>query len=205
LTDSFAPAFYVSGTEERLVQLRDAAQRKTTELVARFTERIDLWLNAPRQVLEISVLCPSDFLGLGTMGAQTRLETPAVQQRPYGRFSLLLGEADLPAGVLSKSKRTRMAKSNRSCAAMTNGPSTTKCRRSNSCRFASQAFHDRSHPRPPCSARNRSGWEMLELDEAGEPPAIQFAHMLKREDPDVILSEWGDSTILPCSGSRLSA
>ena len=36
-----------------------------------------------------------------------------------------------------------------------------------------------------------------ELDEAGEPPALGFAHLLKREDPDVILSEWGDSTILP--------
>jgi len=28
LTDSFAPAFYVSGSEERLNQLRDAARRK---------------------------------------------------------------------------------------------------------------------------------------------------------------------------------
>jgi len=36
-----------------------------------------------------------------------------------------------------------------------------------------------------------------ELDEAGEPPALGFARLLKREDPDVILSEWGDSTILP--------
>src|SRR5258708_7166629 len=36
-----------------------------------------------------------------------------------------------------------------------------------------------------------------ELDEAGKPPAIQFAGLLKRHDPDVILSEWGDSTILP--------
>src|SRR5438045_8164655 len=36
-----------------------------------------------------------------------------------------------------------------------------------------------------------------ELDDTGEPPAIQFAGLLKRHDPDVILSEWGDSTILP--------
>jgi len=36
-----------------------------------------------------------------------------------------------------------------------------------------------------------------ELDESGEPPALGFARLLKREDPDVILSEWGDSTILP--------
>lgn len=36
-----------------------------------------------------------------------------------------------------------------------------------------------------------------ELDETGEAPALGFAHLLKRHDPDVILSEWGDSTILP--------
>ena len=36
-----------------------------------------------------------------------------------------------------------------------------------------------------------------ELDETGEPPSEGFARLVKREDPDVILSEWGDSTILP--------
>jgi DNA polymerase-2 len=36
-----------------------------------------------------------------------------------------------------------------------------------------------------------------ELDESGEPPARGFARLIKRGDPDVILSEWGDSTILP--------
>ena len=41
LTDSFAPAFYVSGPEERLIQLQDAVRRKTTELRTRFTERTD--------------------------------------------------------------------------------------------------------------------------------------------------------------------
>src|SRR5437016_9952649 len=37
-TDSFAPAFYVSGPQDRLVQLQDAAQRTTSELRTRFTE-----------------------------------------------------------------------------------------------------------------------------------------------------------------------
>src|SRR5258708_33376161 len=63
LTDSFAPAFYVSGSEERLLQLREAAERKTTELRTRFTERTDLWLNASRQVLAVSVLRPPNFTG----------------------------------------------------------------------------------------------------------------------------------------------
>ena len=37
----------------------------------------------------------------------------------------------------------------------------------------------------------------FELDEAGEPAAIAFQHILKRYDPDLILTEYGDSTILP--------
>ncbi len=65
LTDSFAPAFYVSGDHEKLVQLQDAARNQTTELRTLFTERTDLWLNAPRSVLEVSVLCPTDFMGWG--------------------------------------------------------------------------------------------------------------------------------------------
>jgi len=37
----------------------------------------------------------------------------------------------------------------------------------------------------------------FELDESGEPAAMAFQHMLKRYDPDLILTEYGDSTILP--------
>ena len=36
-----------------------------------------------------------------------------------------------------------------------------------------------------------------ELDESGEPAAVAFQHMLQRYDPDLILTEYGDSTILP--------
>ncbi len=37
----------------------------------------------------------------------------------------------------------------------------------------------------------------FELDEAGEPAAVAFQHLLARHDPDLILSDWGDATILP--------
>lgn len=39
--------------------------------------------------------------------------------------------------------------------------------------------------------------ECFVLDEYGEPTALSFQHMLKKYDPDLILTEWGDSTILP--------
>src|SRR5208337_746392 len=63
-------------------------------------------------------------------------------------------------------------------------------------RLAGMSRIDPAHGHRPALEIEVDGtcWE---LDEAGEPPALGFAHLLKREDPDVILSEWGDSTILP--------
>ena len=58
LTDTFAPAFYVSGSAEKLARLQDAAQKQTTDLRTQLTERIDLWLNATRPVLKVSVHSP---------------------------------------------------------------------------------------------------------------------------------------------------
>src|SRR5437016_13813750 len=65
LTDSFTPAFFVSGSEEGLAHLQDAAQKQATKLRVRLTERTDLWRNAQRKVLEASVLAPTEFGGWG--------------------------------------------------------------------------------------------------------------------------------------------
>jgi hypothetical protein len=54
------PAFYVLGDHEKLLHLQEAAHKQTTELRTRFTERIDLWLNATRPVLEVSVQCSTN-------------------------------------------------------------------------------------------------------------------------------------------------
>src|SRR5208283_2647672 len=63
-------------------------------------------------------------------------------------------------------------------------------------RLAGMSRIDPAHGQRPALEIEVDGtcWE---LDESGEPPALGFARLLKREDPDVILSEWGDSTILP--------
>jgi len=60
LTDSFAPAFYVSGDHERLVQLQDAAQHQTQNC-APLHRSAGLVAHAPRTVLEVSVLRPDRF------------------------------------------------------------------------------------------------------------------------------------------------
>jgi hypothetical protein len=65
LSDDFAPAFYVSGSEEKLARLQDAARNQTTDLRTHMSERTDLWLNATRPVLQVSVHSPVDFVGWG--------------------------------------------------------------------------------------------------------------------------------------------
>jgi DNA polymerase-2 len=197
LTDSFAPAFYVSGPQERLAQLRDAAQRKTTELRARFTERTDLWLNAARQVLEVSVLRPSNFIGWGRwvhkLDSKLQLYNSDLMvaslycwEKRLFPLSFVEVEADHDGKVLSIACRDDEWALNYEMPPL----------KIMQIRLSGLARIDPTHGRRAALEIEMDGtcWE---LDETGEPPAIQFAGLLKRHDPDVILSEWGDSTILP--------
>jgi len=197
LTDSFAPAFYVSGPEERLIQLRDAAQRKTTELRTRFTERTDLWLNAARQVLEVSVLRPSNFIGWGRwvhkLDSKLQLYNSDLMvaslycwEKRLFPLSFVEVEADDEGKVLSIACRDDEW-------ALDYEMPPLKIMQ---IRLSGLTRIDPTHGRRAALEIEMDGtcWE---LDETGEPPAIQFAGLLKRHDPDVILSEWGDSTILP--------
>ncbi len=197
LTDTFTPAFFVSGSEERLARLQDAAQKQATKLRARQTERIDLWLNAPRQVLELSVLCPTDFVGWG---------------RWVHRFDsrLQLYNSDLMVASLYCWEKRVFPLAFVEVEADEEGRiQAIECRDSEwtldyempplkimQIRLAGLSRIDPAHGRRAALEIEMDG-RCWELDEAGEPPAVGFAHLLKREDPDVILSEWGDSTILP--------
>jgi len=197
LTDSFTPAFFVSGNEEGLAHLQDAAQKQATKLRVRLTERTDLWLNAQRKVLEVSVLAPTEFVGWG---------------RWVHRFDsrLQLYNSDLMVASLYCWEKRVFPLALVEVAADEEGRiQAIECRDSEwtidyempplkimQIRLTGCSGIDPAHGQRPALEVEIDGtcWE---LDESGEPPALGFAHLLKREDPDVILSEWGDSTILP--------
>ena len=65
LSDGFAPAFYVSGAAEKLSHLQRTLQEERAPVICSVTERIDLWQNKLRQVLEISVQSPVEFSRCG--------------------------------------------------------------------------------------------------------------------------------------------
>jgi DNA polymerase-2 len=197
LTDRFAPAFYVSGDHDKLVRLQDTAQNKTTELRTRFTERTDLWLNAPRQVLEVSVLCPADFLGWGRwvhkLDSRLQLYNSDLmvaslycwEKRifPLAYVEVEVDDEDRIKSIECRDDEWQLDYEMPPLKIM-------------QIRLAGLSRIDPTHGRRAALEIEMDGtcWE---LDEAGEPPAQGFARLIKREDPDVILSEWGDSTILP--------
>ena len=61
LIDRFAPVFYVSGPDAVLRRLHDEAARQPHALVCRLTERMDLWEQRARPVLEIEVAHPNEY------------------------------------------------------------------------------------------------------------------------------------------------
>ncbi len=179
------------------MQLRDAAERKTTELRTRFTERTDLWLNAARQVLEVSVLRPSNFIGWGRwvhkLDSKLQLYNSDLMvaslycwEKRLFPLSFVEVEADDEGKVLSIACRDDEW-------ALDYEMPPLKIMQ---IRLSGLARIDPTHGRRAALEIEMDG-RCWEIDETGEPPAIQFAGLLKRHDPDVILSEWGDSTILP--------
>ncbi len=198
LIDRFAPVFYVSGPDAVLRRLHGEAARQPHALACRVTERMDLWEQRARPVLEIEVAHPNEYSSWTRWVRQFDTLAAALQQRPDARVALLLAARRLSAGARAKSKWMAMAASSRSNAATPNGRSTTSCRRSKSCACASAACSgiDPTHGSQTALEIEVDGRE-FELDESGEPAAVAFQHLLARHDPDLILSDWGDATILP--------
>ena len=197
LTDDFAPAFYVSGTPNGLARLKEAVEKQTADLRACLTERTDLWLNATREVLKISVHSPIDFVSWGRwvhrVDSQLQLYNSDLMvaslycwEKQLFPLAFVEVEADSEGKIIS-----------------------IECQDSEwtldyempplkimQIRLAGLSRIDPQHGRHAALEIEMDGtcWE---LDETGEPPSEGFARLVKREDPDVILSDWGDSTILP--------
>jgi len=197
LTDEFAPSFYVSGCADRLARLQNAARKQTTDLQTQLTEKTDLWLNANREVLKVSVSCPVDFTGwtrwvhrfdsrLQLYNSDLMVASLYCWEKQLFPLAQIDVEADETGKILALERRDD------EWAVDYEMPPLKVMQ----IRLAGLSRIDPQHGRRAALEIEMDGtcWE---LDETGEPPAYCFARVLKREDPDVILSEWGDSTILP--------
>jgi DNA polymerase-2 len=195
LIDAFSPAFYAHGSEQQLRRLAQALA-KNAHVAARLTERTNLFENRPITVLEVSTPRPPEFRSLT---ACTRRFDPTLQ---------LFNSDLLLASVYCWQKRVFplarvQVETHDGCV------SAIECRDDEwaidyelppfqimHIRVDGLSAVDPQHGRQAALEIEVDGRE-YELDESGEPAAVTVQHMMKRYDPDLILTEYGDSTILP--------
>jgi DNA polymerase-2 len=201
LIDRFAPVFYVSGPEAVLGRLRQAIARQPQALACRMTERMDLWERRARPVLEIEVAHPTEHSSwtrwvrgfdpsLRLYDSDLMLASLYCWQRGVFPLARVEAETDGEGRVLALACRDT------EWALDYELPPFEILR----VRLAGLGPVDPTHGAPsgPRAALEvEAGGRQFELDESGEPAAVAFQHLLARHDPDLILSDWGDATILP--------
>jgi DNA polymerase elongation subunit (family B) len=196
LNDSFVPVFYVAGNAERLARFRNIAEKQQA-IRTRLTERMDLWLNAPLEVLEISVLRADEFsrwthwvhqVDSQLVLYNSNLMTASLYCWEKRLFPLAYVEVEVgdDGKIVAMECHDDEWDLNYKLP-----PFTFMHMRLAGASAADPVFGRRKTLEVKVEDRC---WE---FDDSDEPPAIGFARLLKRIDPDVILSELGDSIILP--------
>jgi DNA polymerase II len=207
---SFRPAFYVHGPEAQLRQLaRKIAIVAAGRAACAFTERRNIWDARPLTVLEISVLRPTEFRNLARWvrrlepqltlyNSDLMLEPLYCWQKnvfPFARVAIDVGE---PCGLPREGE------------ALPYEIHAIDCRddewavdyelpplRVLHARLEGLTRVDPKHGRRGALeiALDDDDWRVL--DDSDEPVACGFERLLRTHDPDLITTEWGDSTLFP--------
>ena len=197
LTDRFTPAFYVAGSHNDLLKLKDVLTAHSRSVNSRLIERTDIWECNPVEVLEMNVNHPDEFRAwaswvhrfdsrLRLYNSDLMLASLYCWERHVFPLALVEIEANAEGGVQD------IACCDDEWALDYELPPLEIMQ-------VRLGGLSRIDPKHGC----QTSLEVIvddreyELDESGEPAAEAFKHLLARHDPDLILSDWGDSTILP--------
>jgi len=203
LIDRFTPSFYVSGSSDGLRRLQEALAGKSNAVTCSLTERTDIWEREARTVLEVSVQHPNEYSSwarwvhrfdstLRLYNSDLMLASVYYWQRnvfPFARVEVEVdgkGEVDGERNVQALECRDNEWELDYEL------PPLEIMR----VRLGGLSRIDPAHGRQTALEVEVGGRE-YELDESNEPAAVSFEHLLKQHDPDLILSDWGDATILP--------
>ena len=205
LIDRFSPAFYAAGSRDSLLRLQSALAARARGATCHITERTDIWEPHPVEVLEITVERPSDYSAwarwvhrfdsrLRLYDCDLMLASMYCWQRrvfPLARVEVETGET--PATDGSPSHRVREIACCDSEWALDYDVPPLEIMQ---VRFGGLSCIDPAHGRRTPLEVVVDG-RTFELDESGEPAAVALRHLLQQHDPDLILTDWGDSAILP--------
>lgn len=193
---SFHPVFYVHAREEKLRDLaRILAARFRVR--CRLAERQDIWRAEPLRVLEVAVFDPLCF-------------RPAVHFVQHAAPEARLYDSDLMLSALCCWQKNIFPFARVEAEADENGRIVSLGLKDDPwmldyqippLRIMQLRLAGLSHVNP---AHGRRGelevevdGEVHVLDDADMPAAANLARLMKQHDPDLLLTEWGDSMIVP--------
>jgi len=197
LIDAFAPSFYAAGSRESLRHLRAALETRGRGVRCRLTERIDIWERDPIEVLEICIARPSDYSAwsrwvhrfdsrLRLYDSDLVLASMYCWERRMFPLALVEVEAD------DENRVKAIAYCDDEWAPDYDVPPFEIMH----VRLGGLSCIDPVHGRRTALEVEVDG-RSFELDESGEPAARALKHLIEQHDPDLILTDWGDSVILP--------
>ena len=193
---SFAPSFYVDGPESRL---RALAQRleSTWPVTCRITERVSLFDRKALRVLEVSVLHPPAFQRIVRLvhrfDSSLRLYNSDLMLTPlYCWERNIFPLAKLEVETDEPGKVTAIECRDDEWALDYELPPLETMH----LRLEGLSRVDPRHGRHGAIEVEIDGRQEV-LDDNDEPVFLGIHRLLKQHDPDLILTEWGDSTLLP--------
>ncbi len=203
----FHPRFYVQGPEARLRRLAGMLAARARAACA-LTEKMNLWDRRSLRVLEVTVHRPTEFAALARFvrrcDVSFTLYNSDLMLAPLycwekRVFPLARVEVEMREGAAGGPPALRDAE------AIT----AIECRddewavdyelpplQTLQLRLEGLARIDPKHGRRGRVEVEIDGEQQV-LDDADEPVAAGFERLLRTHDPDLILTEWGDSTLLP--------
>ncbi len=207
---AFAPSFFVHGPEARLRRL---AQKISVSAAGRaacaLAERKNIWDARPLVVLEVSVLHPTEFRNLARWvrrlepqltfyNSDLMLEPLYCWEKnvfPFAKVEIDVGEpCGLPreGGALPYEIRAIQCRDDEWAVDYELPPLRVM-----RARLEGLTRVDPKHGRRGALEVTMDDDETQVLDDSDEPVACGFERLLRAHDPDLITTEWGDSTLFP--------
>ena len=197
LIDPFSPAFYVHGSPSGLRRLQEVLTTRDEAVTCRLTERTDLWQNKALKVLQVSVQHPTKLNSwvrwVHRFGPRLQLYNSDLMLAPlYCWERRVFPFAQVEAEV-DKEGLVRALECQDSEWALDYTLPPLKVMQLRLEGFTE--VNPRHGRRGALEVEVEDNCSVIE--DSSEPAVVTFHRLLQQHDPDLILTEWGDSTILP--------
>ncbi|MEJ2008795.1 MAG: DNA polymerase domain-containing protein [Acidobacteriota bacterium] len=212
---SFHPRFYVQGAEPRLRQLsRVLAARGRVHCA--ITEKMNIWEGHPIPVLEVTVHHPAQFPALARFvrryDTRFTLYNSDLMLAPlycWEKNVFPLARVDIETARPAASDSCKTSSLRKTSYQDTSVICAIECHddewlldyelpplRTLQLRLEGLSQVDPQHGRRGALQAEIDGEQQI-LEDSDEPVAMGVERLLRAHDPDLIVTEWGDSTLLP--------